>query len=267
MNHDRLRRQLADFLAPLIIAALLLPVFNAIFRDPTSTAEWLLAAFSVFIIVFAVVLIARERVRSDGFDERFRQREEARSEGQSLVDLTTGFVKDSSDRERQAQERASKGASLLLSAGIALTFVSILGPIAGAIMYFSQDPPATNDDPLRDWRILVGGISFGFLMLAAAAAILKQAARQDEKFFSLNQRVSHFEGVVAAVRLSEKMDKDPPEGHTRKSVHRIVDLLMAPPTDSKIEAKKDEKDPIAEIRQIIVDLEKRMKGSGGGDVE
>jgi hypothetical protein len=140
------------------------------------------------------------------------------------------FLKDqlrlSAERGRLLMLRAEVRANRLYSIGTVLTVLSVLAPIGAIAVYASIQPlPAETLNVLRslrgtngllpsgisvsvqrDWHILLSGISFGFLFLAAAGAIFGQHRRQMETVLTLGRDVDYYNSLVGAVEIATRAD-------------------------------------------------------------
>ena len=118
----------------------------------------------------------------------------------------------------QAQSRADS----LYRFATALTVVSCFVPLIAILVYLASDPlPKQLFDALdqlmksnngalpagiavnvsKDWRILLSGVSFGLLFLAAASALSAQFRKQSEVVQKLGQDVEYYESVQRAMNL------------------------------------------------------------------
>lgn len=110
---------------------------------------------------------------------------------------------------------------LLYRIGSFFLVLSIMCPIAAAWLYCTIDPiPQATIDKIvelkksltelpkelsisvgRDWHLLLGGITFGFLCLAAAKGILAQQAKEMSNYFSVAEKVNYFERLRSVAKM------------------------------------------------------------------
>lgn len=164
----------------------------------------------------------------------------------SRVDTLYQELKNSIERERVILLRTDARANKLFLLGTTFLVLSILGPILAGILYWQIEPLPSRtleqftelrkilgdnvnlDTPVqRDWRILVAGLSFGFLFLAAASGLLKQQARESRAYFRIGERINHYHRLASIVRV-RLCPADADEPQNLEDVVKLVEgeLLM-----------------------------------------
>ena len=58
----------------------------------------------------------------------------------------------------------------------------------------------------RDWHLLLAGVTFGFLCLAAARGILSQQSNEMKTYFKLGQMARYFDRLNSVVEILLKQD-------------------------------------------------------------
>lgn len=184
--------------------------------------------------------------------------------GLVLKDLTTmqnakAAMRVAVAREELSRARAGSRSDALYRAGFSFMLLSVAAPVACGAYYWNMDPlpasvvrrlaelhralgmlPAGTTIPVqRDWRVIVGGISFGFLFLAAAAGLMKQHGRQASIQAQLGRRVSYFQRIELVVALRAGLGSPGPE-QDRDVIDLVSRALLAP--DEITGAEPDDKD-------------------------
>ncbi|MEP3478019.1 MAG: hypothetical protein ABJZ55_02115 [Fuerstiella sp.] len=123
---------------------------------------------------------------------------------------------------------SQRRADLLYWIGSMFLAASILGPVASFVVYANSEPlspvsigaletlnaalggSGTSPPALTvqttlvnqpDWRVLLGGVTFGFLLLAAGGGLLKQRSREIEIYFRTVKLVNHYRRLLSVLTL------------------------------------------------------------------
>jgi hypothetical protein len=176
-----------------------------------------------------------------------------------LLDFATTQINGMAAREKLTMLKAERDANRLTALGTLLTVVSVFAPLAATYLYTSMEPlPATtvaglvrlrqeigsapsweNVTIARDWHVLAGGLSLGFLFLAAARGVLRLESRNRAAALMLSRRVSHYERLVGILHVRAKV-----AGETDRMLAQVVsDVLTAvekPPDIDQLGAEADE---------------------------
>lgn len=173
-------------------------------------------------------------------------------------DLTSSLRKNLESaiaREEVRMLRAENRSNQLYRSGSTLLFGSVLCPIMAALLYSMLDPlPQTQMERIamlhetlgglpesfalqlnRDWRVLLGGVTFGFLCLAAAGSLLKQRAREVRRYSELEERAQYFQRGLSALNLRLMMDEKPEE-----VAPFVIDHLLAANTGQLVSADSED---------------------------
>lgn len=186
------------------------------------------------------------------------------------------YLKDqlnlTAERGRLLMVQAESRANMLYAVGTILTVLSVFAPLASIAVYATTDPlPADTISHLqslrnaqgalpsgvsvsisRDWHILLSGISFGFLFLAAAGAIFAQHRRQMETYFTLGRDVNYFDTVIGAVDIANRADQSTLNQNVQYVAGVIVKELLRRPGLS-------EKSPDPETSNYLQNLIELLK--------
>ncbi len=218
------------------------------FLDVASNVATILSAIIAgALIVFVHLRYSIEhkdvKAQKANLQERIKIREGKLTANTSLVDFIQAELMVVTERERLAMILAQSRSNRLYGIGIALMILSIFAPIASTGIYISMDPLETlarlkqhgialtnlSSPPQRDWHILISGISFGFLFLAASRGILRQEEQQRATFFDVGRRIAHYENIVSALRISDKLQHEEKTSENNKLLEKVIDKLLEAP--------------------------------------
>jgi hypothetical protein len=183
----------------------------------------LLGALGAVLSRFSGRIIERER--ESAIEEKEAQIvrfEETPPAQEDLLQALRRHIKIAVRREEVSMLRAEARANNLFGIGRAFLIASILGPVAAALLYWWVDPitpdsvarfkelhQALGPDAFkgvtltvsRDWRILLAGVSFGLLFLAAARGLLTQQAKEAATYFKLEERINFLERLDSVLSI------------------------------------------------------------------
>ena len=241
------------------------------------------ASFVLFGI--GAVLTAFGRIRSEfERDREIRNKERevqdidaGARENESIRDFLHRHLRHAIVREELTVLRSSKRANALYTMGFILLVISVACPVAAAVMYWRLEPISPNTvskiaeikktlgevpkdinlSVSRDWRVLLGGITFGFLCLAAARGLLAQQGREMETFFRVGEKVGYYERLTSAIDIRIRQQEKPQEVDSAL-VDFTVDCLVKPnlgqgsEQNAKVAEKGDEaKEKSLDISPIV----------------
>ncbi|MEE8586885.1 MAG: hypothetical protein V3T83_18750, partial [Acidobacteriota bacterium] len=151
------------------------------------------------------------------------------------------------NEEKLLAYAATKNARVLNRIGVAFISASILAPIASVWLYATEgNPGGTSSNLEKDWHILLAGLSFGFLILAAGRGLLRQASVQQEAYYRARRRESYFAGLASAIKIVQKTaELDMGEiGHRNilMVINRVIDVLFTPPEEPEKKQASDSVD-------------------------
>ena len=172
---------------------------------------------------------------------------------EDLIDLT---IKKIGLMYELTRVSAKPRSETLYSLGVALLGVSLLFPIIGTIVYELTDPISDetiqkiatlknnigelpkefNVSVSRDWHILFGGITFGFLCLAAARGMLAQQANEKKTYVEQGQSARYFEQLNGMVTLMLKQGTNKAELE-KEVIRYLKDRMLI----NFLASKEDEK--------------------------
>lgn len=172
--------------------------------------------------------------------QKIREAREKAITDTPLVELMEASINVLTERARLTMLLAQNRANKLFVIGVILMVVSVFAPVASTLIYLNSNPlepiekvPGIEERAFelpiqRDWRILVSGISFGFLFLAAARGILKQEAQQRETYFKLDNRITYYENTITALKIDYYLQKKNLVQDNIKIAERILEQLLEP---------------------------------------
>ncbi len=242
---------------------------RSLFNDP-SVLIYLLSVFlpAIFTWLQRLIELKKQKTKVERA-EKFVKEEAEKQE--TIVKYIEAIINLANEREKLTMLRAQGRASVLFGIGTALMVLSVFAPILSWVAYLSTEPitdetirltktlkeqlgiiPSYNEIAAqRDWRILLSGVSFGFLFLAAARGILRQEGQQMATFLNLARRVTYFENIVNALKIAERNELErigqlPPESRSmqpdlQQYIKRIIDMLFQPPQELALLNREDKK--------------------------
>ncbi len=196
------------------------------------------------------------------------------SSEKALPDFVIERLRKITEKE-DATSKSSEGMSRRLSiVGVGLIILATLSPIVAGVLYWFSEPigletskalklladSAIATEPIRverDWRILVGGMSFGFLLLAAGRGLLRQAAEQRRAYNRARRRVAYYEGVISAVVIANKSDSENKSDPILPSVVlQILNVLLegSAGSEGELHAVESTEFPSKEQLKTILEL-------------
>lgn len=184
-------------------------------------------------------------------------------------------------RERLLSVRAYSQARFGSWMATLLVFLAVSAPVVAAVVYAQQMAlPASTVTALsklkaaginvtldsaslnRDWRILLAGVSVGFLFIAGAASLLKQSTAAMQTYFRLGLRIERLESFTLALAITQiaegrSNDKD----SSRRVVGEIVmRLLHDRPGGSEEEGGGDTKTADSAVGADLIKLARDVAG-------
>lgn len=238
------------------------------------------------VAAVAIVLILRfhhqYQTATQQVESQQTRVEEVEQQAEAEADFPTAFkaqLRLVAERARLLMVKAEARANMLYGVGTTLTVISVFAPVASIAVYVGLDPlPQSVLEALqslrgengelptgisvsvaKDWRVLLSGISFGFLFLAAAAALFTQHRRQMETFFILAKDVDYFNAVVTAVEIRARSDSDSVtlSSQMESLVNQVIGQLMRRPYIR--EQEPESKDGVVPAIKQLNDLMKQLK--------
>ncbi|MEM1202947.1 MAG: hypothetical protein AAGN66_06935 [Acidobacteriota bacterium] len=248
------------------------------FHDDDFLSRTAGALLTYLILLFFFVVFPRDSSKKIASAESSEAalREAATEEG--VYQLLRRHTELAKKREEISMFLAEARGKTLYSLGQIFLVTSIAAPLAAGFVYLLAEPltpetvvrvkelkEAVGELPKgvtvavqRDWRILLGGVSFGFLMLAAAAGLLRQQRREIQIYFRQSERVNDFQRLLSVLEIKEKLA---PDGEAEGAVvDLVVERLLETSDSPEAEGEGDdgELDPKA-----AMDLVKAVRGVSG----
>ncbi len=198
-------------------------------------SEWVRPFWSVLAILITLVVVYRNFLDIRRRQKRAKQIEETLSSIESrptptvkdlsLIDAVKAQVQSAIDSQTTNKLIAERRAGYLYSVGLTLLQFSVFCPIIAAILYWNIEPlsgittsrllllknelgvlPGNVEiSVLRDWRILAGGVTFGFLCLAAAKGILGQRSKELLNYSEANNKIDLLSRMLGVILIKEKI--------------------------------------------------------------
>ncbi|MDJ0910715.1 MAG: hypothetical protein QNI99_16055 [Woeseiaceae bacterium] len=192
-----------------------------------------------FLNIFPVSLEQVQQQRIRDFEEQVRAEVNFPEFFQRQLQLVA-------ERARLLTVKASSRSHSLFWMGTILTVMSVFAPFVSISIYLNLEPlpqevvdgierlrgtdgnlPSGIDVSIaKDWRVLVSGISFGFLFLAAAGALFAQYRRQMEIVFQLGKDVDYFDAVVSAAEIRQRANKENLDLRMSDLVDDVIKMLL-----------------------------------------
>lgn len=264
----------------------ILQYFNNIFKDPSAFLYFLGVILPIiFSWLERFIQLKKQKAKIEQVEKVVKEESEKRETLVRYIELVLSLA---SEREKLTMIRAQGRASTLFVIGTVLMVLSVFAPIISLAAYITTEPlandtltmikaikdqigitPSFNDIVnQRDWRILLSGVSFGFLFLAAARGILRQEGQQMTTFLNLARRVTYYENIVSALKIAERNELEkiselapsdrPDRVHLENLVVRIINMLLEPlpelafSSNSQYKPSESDELPIKENLESII---------------
>lgn len=156
---------------------------------------------------------------------------EAKAESEeTLVEYVEGQLLAAAKRQDAAVQRAESRGDRLSSIGSFLMIASVFAPLIFVILYVQLGRATTDGaSPQRDWHLLLAGVSFGLLFIAAARGILVAEARQRDVYAREVRETAYYGDLRRALGMAQRIDredKDEKQPATREVVRKIMALML-----------------------------------------
>lgn len=203
-------------------------------KDDSSVNLLLITAVAFFIllyIAFSLSDLASEGVHTQRLTAEALEAQAEKEE--TLVDYVEAQLIAAAARQEVAVRSAEARANRLSSIGIILMVSSVLVPFGLVYLYMSLPPAAPTTPagapPQRDWHLLLAGVSFGLLFIAAARGILLAEGRQREVYAREVRETAYYGDLRRALGMAQRLDKeyrDTANKSTREIVQKIMELML-----------------------------------------
>lgn len=244
-------------------------MFNSIIEIIAS----IIALFTAFIAIKDFLQEKRKvKTQEAAIEEKIKIREEKATSKVSLIDFIKVELNVATERERLTMILAQSRSNRLYFIGIILMILSVFAPIASIFIYVTMNPlepieqlkalglAPTNISnlPQKDWHILISGISFGLLFLAAARGIFRQEEQQRSTYFKLGRRITFYENIVSALRINNQLYKENEGPENTKLIEKIIDKLVEIPLwdIEKLESEKADSTEGINLKEIVEAIKK-----------
>ena len=98
----------------------------------------------------------------------------------------------------------------------------------------------------RDWRILLGGVTFGFLLLAAATGLLRQQAKELAVYLRrVAERVNLYKRLASVLQIHSQFDASAATDGDTEMKDLVVSHLLEQSDSESEEEDTDDKPPAA----------------------
>lgn len=201
--------------------------------------ELLTIALAVAILVLEIVFgFSRRRVYgrlSESLSTAALTLENKAKQETTTVGFIEALLGAAAERQQLSVLTAERRAGNLFRVGTLLMIVSVVVPFILVAMYLQMNPTdvATQLKALgvspadaakasqRDWHLLIAGVSFGLLFLAAAKGILAAESKQLELYSNEVRGATYYGDLTRALRIAERLDSD-----RKDSKHTVTDEVV-----------------------------------------
>lgn len=221
-------------------------------RDPASHRDAPAVPYVVGLSFIGAIIVqlaaANLRARRDEaiaaeIDEIERPTAQGENES-NLIAVATDLVYAAAKRERLSLDRAERRISRLYQLGTVLVVLSALVPFVLVMLYLETDPllriaqlqkvgvvdaKALVEVAQRDWHLLLAGVSFGLLFLAAARGIFQSEVRQREAYQTAARWEAYYGDLSRGLRIADRLAREESEYGDRvrgEAVRRVIDRLL-----------------------------------------
>lgn len=217
-----------------VVAGITIFVASNSFQSESTRLAVKVAAFVVIAIATFYSIVRDVTFRSQRLseiDEELKQVREVPADANNL-DKLRQFTREAYLEAEKIGESAHFRATMLFWFGAAFLLASIAAPMATLYVYSTSDPlpPETAErvekvgaalttsktalslqttlNVQRDWRVLLSGVTFGFLLLAAGAGLLKQRGKEFDVYFLVMERVNHYRRIFNVLQIKADVLKE-----------------------------------------------------------
>ena len=234
----------------------------------------LIIASVVVFGIFEITIRIQEAAKAvQAQQEKIQEEEEFSKTVSTFSEHFESKLRLMGERARVFIIEAEARAKLLNVIGIWLAVFSVFAPVVSICIHIFSDPlpqglintiqelrnadgnlpPQITLSVSRDWRVLLSGVSFGFLFLSAAGVIFGHYRRQMEMYFRLVKNVEYFEGLEVAAEVRRKANEEELPEKQEKLVDAVISELLKSPKETLPQEKSiDETEALANhIKEVI----------------
>ncbi len=214
----------------LVVSATVTFRFDWLMREAQRPLFWPL--IFVFVLSFMAVLLSDPYSKAARIFEQEAQVLDARAEAEeTLVDYVEALLRAGAKHQEASARRAGGRANVLSLIGSFLMGASVLAPLVFVALYVNLSPTTTSSGtaPARDWHLLLAGVSFGLLFIAAARGILLAESRQRDVYAREVRETSYFGDLRRALGIAQRLDREDQDAKhtaTREVVRKIMALML-----------------------------------------
>jgi hypothetical protein len=240
--------------------------FRAILFDMSFNKVLLILVAAIAIsqlLINAVRAIRASRVEAEVFqqiDKIERVAPLPRAEA-TLVSQSVELLFAAAERERIAIGRSERRLGWLYQIGTALVIVAGIVPFMLVGLYM-RDVPIARIEALQkagvdakvlaevtqhDWHLLLAGVSFGLLFLAAARGIFQSEARQREAYQAAARWASYYGDLERGLRIANLLASEESEYGEKvrgDAVRRVIDRMLSSEGPKPVTAAKENGDGV-----------------------
>lgn len=164
-------------------------------------------------------------------------------EEETIVGFTEALLRAAAERGQLSVITAERRAGKLFRVGTLLMTVSVVVPFILVAVYLQTNPNEIVNNlkslgvsptdaakvAQRDWHLLLAGVSFGLLFLAAAKGILAAESKQLEIYSSEVGKTTYYGDLARALRIAERLDserKDNKNSITDEVIRKVIVKLL-----------------------------------------
>lgn len=200
--------------------------------DPLTHLLRTFAALGVILLTMLTVG-AIGGSRTDARSKATASALEAKAEKEeTLVDYVEAQLVAAAARQELGVQKAGVRAERLASVGFLLMLSSVIVPFVLVYLYATLPPaapPTAGAAPQRDWHLLLAGVSFGLLFIAAARGILLAEGRQREVYAREVRETVYYGDLRRALGMAQRLDRentDEKASVTREVIRKVMALML-----------------------------------------
>jgi len=199
------------------------------------------------------------------------------SEGEPVFEFLKRQLEFAIGLEETTMLVASSRARWLYQFGQLFLIASVMGPVAAAWIYWQVEPLSESTvanlldlksglgglpDSIaltvhRDWHVLLGGVTFGFLFLAAGSGLLRHQGKEHALYSLAGERVNSYRRLIAVLEIKKRVGEKRSESDLNDELVKIVvERLLLDDWKSVVFDKEKASDV------GVLDIVKALKGVG-----
>lgn len=217
--------------------------------------------------VIATWLAGRSKI--EGLNVELKALEARDQQPETTTEYVTRLLLTAADRRQLSMYRSERRANVLFRIGTGLMVLSVLVPFLLVLLYFQQTPSSELQKVIqlgvapkdavslmsRDWHLLVAGVSFGLLFLAAAKGLLNAEARQRHVHDSQEQIVEAYADIIRGLAIAARLDNSAIGSSgpsSSEAVRRTARLLLEAGTRQTTRLTRGDTSDSAEDEDLVL---------------